>query len=176
MATDEKIKHVTPLSGHKLGFFKQKQCYLTFTDQRIIVAYHDPQKVQEAYEQNLENHEEKSGKKAGFFKKIGARWNAHANFHKRFLEMNPEDILQGHADNFAIQPDSIARLVLKRGPVHRDDEGFESSSNDSLSIITKDNIKLNFTFVPKQFDSISHSLDMIIPEATFKRNKVILKR
>ncbi|MDD4614139.1 MAG: hypothetical protein PHI40_01865, partial [Caldisericia bacterium] len=109
-------------------------------------------------------------------KKIGAKWSTHTNFHQRYLEMNPDEIIQESPHNFSILPDSIAKLVLKRGSVSRDQDGFEHRNNDSLSIVTLDNKKLNFTFLPGQFDSVGHSLDYIIPDVTHKRNKVFFKR
>jgi hypothetical protein len=175
VSTEETVKHVTPMSGHKVGFLKQKQCYLVFTDQRIVVAYHDPKKAQEEYEKKIDEHE-KTGKKANIFKKIGAKWSTHTNFHQRYLEMDPENILQETTDNFSILPGSVAKLVLKRGSVSRDQDGFEHRNNDNLSIITTDNKKLSFTFVPRQFDSISHSLDYLIPNITHKRNKSFFTR
>ncbi|MCK5848427.1 MAG: hypothetical protein KAH01_04455 [Caldisericia bacterium] len=175
MSNNEEIKHVTPLSGHKLGFFKQKQCYLTFTDQRIIVAYHDPKRIKEEYNKKIEEHE-KDGKKANIFKKIGANWSSHSNFHLRYLEMQPEEILIETEGNFDILPDTISKLVLKRGSSSMDEDGFERKSNGTLSVVTKDNKKLNFSIAHGQFNELSSALDHIIPEATFKRNKVVLKR
>jgi len=84
--------------------------------------------------------------------------------------------LQETPENFSILPGSIAKLVLKRGSVSRDQDGFEHRNNDNLSVTTADNKKLNFTFVPRQFDSISHSLEYLIPTITHKRNKSFFTR
>jgi hypothetical protein len=175
MPNNEEIKHVTPISGHKLGFFKQKQCYLVFSDKRIIVAYYDAKKIKAEYEKKIEEHE-KDGKKANIFKKIGANWSSHTSFHLRYLEMQPEEILIETEGNFDISPDTISKLVLKRGSSYTEEDGNERNNGGSLSIVTKDGKKLNFTLTYGQFDKLSSALDHIIPEATFKRNKVVLKR
>ncbi len=174
MPNNETVVHVTPRASHHIGFFKSKLCYLVFTDQRIVVVYHDPKKLKKAYEDAIKDRE-KDGKKANVFKKLGAKFSSMNDFHTRYFELTPEEMLLEDDDNFAIKPSDIQRLVLKKGSVVMDEDGYETKNKDTLQMVIFGK-KMKFSLSIDQFQKIANALDHIIPEATYKKNKVILKR
>lgn len=174
MSNKETIVHVTPRANYHLGLFKSKLCHLVFTDQQIMVVYRDPKKLKKVYEQYISEHE-KGGKKANVFKKIGAKINSSNAFHLRYFEMTPQDMLLEDDNNFSIQPSDIQQLILKKGSVVMDEDGYETKNNDSLKMVVNGK-KMKFSLTSDQFSKVANALDHILPEATYKKNKVILKR
>ena len=60
----------------------------------------------------------------GFFGQWGAQLTSTTNYHKRYMEMNPDDILAQTEGNFALSYNDIVKLRVKKKVSH-DQDSFE---------------------------------------------------
>lgn len=139
---EEKILGVIPYAGLKKGLFKSESCNLVVTNKRVIVAKFSMDVYKkEAQERAEETKQEGRGR----FKQFLSSANTMATFHKRYLDMLPEDILKETPGTFAIEPSTVVKIQLKEGRSYRDEDDFKKQDPHSLLIVMPE-AKLQFNF------------------------------
>lgn len=108
---DEKILEVIPVNWKK-SMFKFEPWALVVTDKRMLFA----KWTQELFKKEAERRKEETkeaggGKLKQFFSQLGASFT----YYNKYFEMNPEEILSEHNENFALTPQDVLGIDFKRG-------------------------------------------------------------
>ncbi len=139
---EEKVLGVIPNNYLKKGLFKVERYNLIITNKRLIGARITNELLkQESAERVEKTKEEGRGKMKQFFAKLGTNFT----FYKRYLDMNPEDILNETEDNLSFTPDVVSGIRLRKGKVYYDSDGDMKQNPHSLLIQSKGK-KYNFSF------------------------------
>ncbi len=108
---DEKILEVIPVNWKK-SMFKLEPWALVITDKRMLFA----KWTQELFKKESERRKEETkeaggGKLKQFFSQMGTGFS----YYKKYYEMTPEEIIGEHNENFALAPNDIVRVDMKKG-------------------------------------------------------------
>ena len=128
----EKILGVIPNASIKKSIFKTENYNLIISDKRLIAAKFTSQLMKEEAKKRVdEAKEEKKNKLTQFFVNIGTG----LTFYKRYLDMNPEEIIKESEGNYTLEPDIVKSVTIKKGTVQSSTAGlsigFNTSSVDS---------------------------------------------
>jgi hypothetical protein len=108
---------------------------LVLTDRRIIIAQLTAKMLNEAAAEA--NREGKSEGK-GFFERWGDQLKTTSAYSKKYLDMEPEKILQEDSDNFALENSDIKKIGIKRTSVPAGlVKGLERVSGAEITIESK---------------------------------------
>lgn len=108
---EEKILEVVPVTWKK-GMFKQEAWALIITDKRMLFAKWTQELFKKEAEKRAEETKEAGGGKLKqFFSQIGTGFT----YYKKYYEMAPEEIIKEHSENFALSPNDVNSILLKRG-------------------------------------------------------------
>lgn len=121
------------------GMFGQKAYNLIVTNERLIIATLTSEMIKQHAKETSEN-----GKAAGEGRL--KRWAKSAfsgyNYYEKYFNMNPDDILAEHQDNYYLDAGMIKKISVKQG--HIDHESGKSLPNELKIKSSKG--KLKFTF------------------------------
>jgi len=117
----EEITLVIPLAYRPKSFGRKDSFTIVCTSTRTIFAKFTIQMMKDAVNEARAKAKEK-GK--GFFGQWGAQLTSTTNYHKRYMEMNPDDILAQTEGNFALSYNDIVKLRVKKKVSH-DQDSFE---------------------------------------------------
>ncbi len=108
---DEKILEVVPVTWKK-GVFKQEPWAVIITDKRMLFTkWTQGLFKKEAEKRAEETKEAGGGKLKQFFSQLGAGFT----YYKKYYDMAPEEIIKEHSENFALTPNDVNSITLKRG-------------------------------------------------------------
>lgn len=154
---EEKVLGAIPNVSLKKGLFKSVIYNLIVTNERLLFAkFRKELFKEEARERAEELEEQGKGKIRQFFAKLGTGFT----FYKRYLDMDPEDILKETEDNFFLTPQAVRSIKLKRGRVSYDEDGDEYQNPHTLLITTTSGEKMKFLF-KSDFNSSRRLLSQI---------------
>ncbi|MDI6860457.1 MAG: hypothetical protein QMD25_00365 [Caldisericia bacterium] len=108
---NEKIIEVIPANWKK-SMFKQEPWALIITDRRLLFA----KWTQELFKKESEKRKEETkeaggGKLKQFFSQMGTSFT----YYKKYYEMTPDEIINEHNENFALTPEDIVKVDMKKG-------------------------------------------------------------
>ncbi|MEA3313198.1 MAG: hypothetical protein U9Q18_02340 [Caldisericota bacterium] len=139
---EEKVLGVIPHVGLKKGLFKPESCNLVITNRRVIVAKFSKDIYKKETQERVEETKQEG---RGRFKQFLASASTMTTFYKRYLDMEPEDILKETPGTFTIEPSTVIKTQLKEGRRYSDEDGFEQQNPHSLLIVMP-KAKLQFNF------------------------------
>lgn len=139
----EKVVGVIPNLKRKKGWFKSETVNLVFTGRRMIVAQLTSRMIQDE-SKRLNEQAKAEGK--GFLSRMGTTAFAGVNFYKKYFDMNPEDIIREHADNYVFEKNQISGYKVDRGNQVMDDDGVYRGRPPKIKI-TAGGGKLEYKFV-----------------------------
>lgn len=94
----------------RTGLLGRNSYNLVLTDRRLIFAKYSTELMKKEREKALEGAQDK-----GFFGRWKASISSGFNFHKRYYNMEPEEILREGEDNYEIRPEEIKSVKLRGG-------------------------------------------------------------
>lgn len=108
---NEKILEVIPANWKK-SMFKQEPWALIITDGRLLFA----KWTQELFKKESEKRKEETkeaggGKLKQFFSQMGTSFT----YYKKYYEMTLDEIINEHNENFALTPEDIVKVDMKKG-------------------------------------------------------------
>jgi len=114
----EQIVSVIPGVYQPKALGRRDNYTLVCTDKRTIFARLTPELMKDAVK-HAQDEAKAEGK--GFFGRWGAQIASGRNFHARYRDMAPEDILNQAEGNFDINHDSLIKLKAKKKVEHNED-------------------------------------------------------
>jgi hypothetical protein len=107
---DEKIIGIIP--NVSSGFFGQKSFNLIVTEKRLIAAIVTNKMLSEAVKQS---REESKNQGDGVLKRMAKTAFSGYSFHKKYLDMSPDEILSENTENFYLDPTMIKKIKVRSG-------------------------------------------------------------
>lgn len=117
----EKIISVIPGAYRPKSFGRKDSFTIICTDERTIFAQFTGQMMKDAVKEARDKAKEE-GK--GFFGQWGAQMSSTSNYHNRYWETAPADILAETEGNFDLSHAQLDKLKAKK-KVEHDDDSFE---------------------------------------------------
>lgn len=114
----EKVALVIPLAHRSKSFGRKDSFTIVCTTKRTIFAKFTSKMMKGAVNEARAKAKEE-GK--GFFGQWGAQLTSTANYHKKYMEMIPDDILTQTEGNLALPYSEIVKLRIKKKVSHDED-------------------------------------------------------
>ncbi len=114
---EEKIIGIIP--NVQSGLFGNKAYNLIVTNQGILVAQLTNKMLKEEMEKN---HQTAKARGDGFLKRIGNQMASRATFHKRYLSMSKDQIINETEGNYLIPEAEIKKIRIKAGQVYQEEK------------------------------------------------------
>lgn len=128
----------------KKGFFKMEMYTLVVTNYRLIMAKLSKDVWKQITQEKKAEVESKGG---GFFKKMWATATTGYTYHTRYVNLDPEYILNETPDNIWMDPNTVKSITLRKGRIIRDEDG-DKQGMHKLKIVLP-NTQLNLEIRPE---------------------------
>ncbi len=111
----EKVVGVIPALNS--GFFGQRSYTMIVTDKRLIFAELTNELMEKEHQKKMRRSEEKG---EGFLRKLKSSISSGFNFHHRYKDMDPVEILNESPNNYEIRSNDVRSVKLRTGTHHPD--------------------------------------------------------
>jgi len=111
------------LPGRKKGWLRSPSYTLVFAKDKTILARRTSKLMKAHAKEARKKESDKNGKtkSGGWLQKVKGQMHSHYNYHRKYLDMSEDEILNEHKDNFSIDNRNVKKVKIRRRAVNVQD-------------------------------------------------------